>query len=147
MLRKLLLTLPLRYGGCGASVACGMTGGFTAAVSENLFGVGPGAGAGPKCGTCWSLSSGQPGTVSITVKVSDLCPAAGNPLCAQQGLSGVNSAGTFFFITFSPSLCNILTFIGANVNFDICSDNGAAGAFFGSSGTEFVTGTATEVYC
>ena len=74
-------------------MACGITGGFTAAASQNLFGVGPGAGAGPACGTCYSLSSGQPGTVPITVKVTNLCPADGNPLCAQQGLTGTNSAG------------------------------------------------------
>ena len=89
-----LLTNPVsRYNGCGASVACGIQGGFTAAVSQNLFGVGPGAGAGPACGTCYSLSSGQPGIAPITVKVTDLCPVDGNPLCAQQGLSGTNSAG------------------------------------------------------
>lgn len=68
-------------------------GGFTAACSENLFGVGSGAGAGPACGTCYELSSGQPGTVPIKVTINNLCPAAGNEKCAQQGLSGTNSAG------------------------------------------------------
>ena len=40
-----------------ATAACGFytTGatGYSAAVSQNEFGVGPGAGAGPACGTCW----------------------------------------------------------------------------------------------
>ncbi|KAL8788838.1 MAG: hypothetical protein Q9195_007101 [Heterodermia aff. obscurata] len=117
-----------QYSNCGPTTACGLTGGFTAAASQNLFGVGPGAGAGPACGTCYSLSSNQPGTAPITVKITDLCPADGNPLCAQQGLSGTNSAG-------------------ANVNFDLCADGGAAAAFFGSSGTTFVTGSATQVGC
>ena len=90
------LTNPIsRYNGCGGSVACGISGGFTAAVSQNLFGVGSGAGAGPACGTCYSLSSGLPGTAPITVKVTNLCPADSNPLCAQQGLSGTNSLGLF----------------------------------------------------
>ena len=137
-----------RYNGCGASVACGITGGFTAAVSQNLFGVGSGAGAGPACGTCYSLSSGQPGTASITVKVTNLCPAdASNPLCTQQGLSGTNSAGMSLHLL-RLRLGDLLTHcIGANVHFDLCADDGAAGAFFGSSGTELATGTASQVPC
>ena len=64
--------------------------GYNAAVSQNVFGVGPGAGAGPACGTCWALSpqsdsSGNAltGATSIIVKVNNLCPAEGNPLCSQ----------------------------------------------------------------
>ncbi|KAL8896171.1 MAG: hypothetical protein Q9207_007840 [Kuettlingeria erythrocarpa] len=83
-----------RYNGCGSSVACGSTpGGMTAAVSQNLFGVGPGAGAGPACGTCYELSSGLKGTASIKVAVNNLCPADGNEKCAQPGMSGRNSLG------------------------------------------------------
>ena len=39
------------------TAACGFftSPGFSAAVSQNLYGVGPGAGAGPACGTCWKL--------------------------------------------------------------------------------------------
>ena len=85
-----------------ATAACGFYSypGYNAAVSQNLYGVGPGAGAGPACGTCWHLepetdSSGNElhGTNWITVKVNNLCPAQGNPLCAQNGLTGVNQYG------------------------------------------------------
>lgn len=127
--------------------------GYSAAVSQNLYvpslhlvlslltychsyGVGPGAGQGPACGTCWKLvgqtdSSGNKlsnaGT-SIVVMVNNLCPAQGNPLCAQQGLSGTNQ-------------------YGANVNFDLCSDSGAQAAFFGNSGVGLAIGTAQQVDC
>ncbi|KIW87396.1 uncharacterized protein Z519_12032 [Cladophialophora bantiana CBS 173.52] len=75
--------------------------GFSAAVSQNLYGAGPGQGQGPACGTCWKLvgetdSSGNTlsnvGT-SIVVMINNLCPADGNPLCAQNGLSGTNQYG------------------------------------------------------
>jgi len=110
--------------------------GYSAAASQNIFGVGPGAGAGPACGTCWKItgqtdSSGNSlsnaGT-SIVVMVNNLCPASGNPLCAQNGLSGTNQ-------------------YGANVNFDLCSDSGAQAAFFGNSGVGLALGSATQVDC
>ena len=110
--------------------------GFSAAVSQNLYGAGPGQGQGPGCGTCWRItgqtdSSGKAlsnaGT-SIVVMINNLCPADGNPLCSQNGLSGTNQ-------------------YGANVNFDLCSDSGASAAFFGNSGVGLAIGTATEVDC
>ena len=110
--------------------------GFSAAVSQNLYGAGPGQGQGPACGTCWKLtgqtdSSGNSlsnaGT-SIVVMINNLCPADGNPLCSQQGLTGTNQ-------------------YGANVNFDLCSDSGASAAFFGNSGVGLAVGTATQVDC
>ncbi|KAK4954610.1 hypothetical protein LTR10_008043 [Elasticomyces elasticus] len=119
------------------STACGYyTTGYNAAVSQNEFGVGPGAGAGPACGTCWKLtiqtdSSGK--TVSnagnsIVVEVTNLCPASGNPLCAQNGLGGTNQ-------------------YGANLNFDTCKDSGASAALFGNSGVGLGVGTAQQVAC
>ena len=67
-----------------ATTACGFYTypGYSAAVSENEFGVGPGAGAGPACGTCWQLTietdtSGIPlsnSGASIVVLVTNLCP-------------------------------------------------------------------------
>lgn len=77
-------------------MACGITPrGHTAAVSQNLFGVGSGAGAGPACGTCWDLSSNLRGTFPLKkVKVTNLCPADRfNEKCSQNGLSGKNSLG------------------------------------------------------
>lgn len=59
---------------------------------------------------------------------ADLETAQGNPLCAQNGLSGTNQ-------------------YGANVNFDLCIDSGAAGALFGNSGVGLAVGTATAVSC
>lgn len=110
--------------------------GYSAAVSQNLYGAGPGAGAGPACGTCWLLTGqtdsngnklSNAGT-SIVVMVNNLCPAQGNPLCAQNGLSGTNQ-------------------YGANVNFDLCSDSGAQAAFFGNDGVGLAVGTAQQISC
>ena len=36
---------------------------------------------------------------------------------------------------------------GGNVNFDLCKDDGAAAALFGSSGVGAALGTATQVDC
>jgi hypothetical protein len=72
-------------GNCNVkTTACGFytSPGYSAAVSQNEFGVGPGAGAGSGCGACWKLtaetdSSGHrlsnAGT-SIVVQVTNLCP-------------------------------------------------------------------------
>jgi len=66
-----------------ATTACGYyTTGFNAAASQNLFGVGPGAGAGPDCGLCYRLtietdSSGKAVSNagnSIVVEITNLCP-------------------------------------------------------------------------
>ncbi|PSK42377.1 hypothetical protein B9Z65_4291 [Elsinoe australis] len=120
------------------TAACGFytKPGYSAAVSQNLFGVGPGAGAGPACGTCYKLTANTDSSGnklsnagnSIVVQVNNLCPASGNPLCSQNGLSGANQ-------------------YGANVNFDLCSDSGAASAFFGDSGVGLAIGTAQKVSC
>lgn len=145
-------------GNCNvATTACGFytSPGYSAAVSQNEFGVGPvshqpnstipttpltlleqGAGAGPACGTCWQLtietdSSGNSvanAGKSIVVQVTNLCPADGNPLCSQNGLSGTNQ-------------------YGANLNFDLCIDSGASSALFGSDGIGLGVGTAVEVSC
>ena len=65
---------------------------------------------------------------SIVVQVTNLCPAQGNPLCAQSGLGGTNQ-------------------YGANLNFDTCIDSKASAALFGSSGVGLGLGTAEEVSC
>lgn len=41
----------------------------------------------------------------------------------------------------------ILLGAGGNVNFDLCKDDGAAAALFGSSGVGAALGTATQVSC
>ena len=74
-------------GNCNsASAACGWYSnpGFNAAASQSLFGVGPGQGAGPICGQCFQLNPEGEGTKSIVVKVNNLCPADGNPLCSAD---------------------------------------------------------------
>jgi hypothetical protein len=56
--------------------------GYSAAVSQNVYGAGPGDGAGPACGTCYKLtietdSSGNSVSNagnSIIVQVNNLCP-------------------------------------------------------------------------
>ncbi|KDQ15463.1 glycoside hydrolase family 45 protein, partial [Botryobasidium botryosum FD-172 SS1] len=117
--------------------ACGFytNPGYSAAASQNLYGAGPGAGAGPGCNTCWRLtgqtdSSGNAlrSPKTIVVKINNLCPANGNPLCSQNGLGGTNQ-------------------YGANVNFDLCKDSGAKAAFLDPSGVGLAVGTATKVDC
>jgi hypothetical protein len=95
-----------------------------------------GAGAGPGCGTCWKLTiqtNSSGGKVSnagnsIVVMVDNLCPASGNPLCSQSGLSGTNQ-------------------YGANLNFDLCIDSKANSALFGNSGVGLGVGSAVQVDC
>ncbi|KAK3329914.1 hypothetical protein B0H66DRAFT_597470 [Apodospora peruviana] len=64
--------------------ACELGGGtgYTAGVSEALFGAAPGAGLGQACGTCWRLDPDPSTTAakganltSIVVLVNNLCPA------------------------------------------------------------------------
>ena len=114
---------------CATTVnACGTPQpGFTAAISQAQFGVGPNQGPGPACGTCYQLTidtdlSGNPVTQkTIMVTVNNLCPIDGNPIC------------------------NVPNQYGAQVHFDLCKDSGAAAAFFTSS--EAGIGTAVEVSC
>ena len=66
------------------TTACGFytSPGYSVAVSQNLYGAGPGQGAGPACDTCYKLtietdSSGNSVSNagnSIVVKVTNLCP-------------------------------------------------------------------------
>jgi len=125
-------------GNCNtATSACGFYNnpGFNAAISQNFYGAGPGAGKGPGCGLCWRLtpqtdSSGNAlsGAKSIVVKINNLCPASGNPLCSQSSQTSTNQ-------------------YGAVVNFDTCKDDGASAALFGSSGAGLAIGTAQQVDC
>lgn len=112
--------------------------GFSAAVSQNLFGASAGAGAGPACGTCYRLtiqsdaasrSAVANAGSSIVVMVNNLCPAtADNPLCAQSDLQSVNQ-------------------YGATVDFNLCNDDGAHAALLTPAGTGLALGTAEEVAC
>lgn len=111
--------------------------GFAAAVSQNLYGAGPGQGPGPACGTCYRLTvetdqGGSPvpnAGSSIVIMVNNLCPATGdNPLCAQPDLQTPNQ-------------------YGGVVDFNLCNDDGAHAALLGPAGTGLAKGTATEVSC
>ncbi|EPQ56593.1 endoglucanase V-like protein [Gloeophyllum trabeum ATCC 11539] len=124
------------YSGCG-SPACGETAsGYTAAMNQLSFGAGPGAGAGDACGRCFALTgTADPYSPSYTgpfhtivVKVTDLCPVAGNQEWCGQTTSNPNNQH------------------GEPVHFDICEDTGGAGAFF-PSGHGALTGTYREVSC
>ncbi|KAI9810902.1 MAG: hypothetical protein M1827_005761 [Pycnora praestabilis] len=129
-------------GNCNtATAACSFytSPGYSAAVSQNLFGVGPGAGAGGACGTCYRLTGETDetgaaltnGFPSIVVMINNLCPGSGNPLCSQSSLTDINQ-------------------YGANVNFDLCQNSGAADAFFpgGANGAVgMALGIAQEVPC
>ncbi|KAJ3927911.1 MAG: endoglucanase V-like protein [Lentinula lateritia] len=125
-----------QYSGCG-SPACGVTAtGFTAAINQLAFGSVPGLGAGDACGRCFALTGAadpySPAYTgpfnSIVVKVTDMCPVAGNEQwCGQTTSDPINSFGTEF-------------------HFDICEDTGGAAAFF-PAGHTALTGTFVEVSC
>ena len=81
-------------------LACGVAGsGFTAALNQLTFGAAPGAGPGDACGRCFSLTANKdPFSPSFTgpfhtivVKVTDLCPVAGNEeWCGQTTSNPLN---------------------------------------------------------
>ena len=106
-----------------SSNACGSAaGGYTAAMSQNFFGAGPGQGAGPMCGTCWQLElNGK----TMVVTIDNLCPIEGNTICGMGSQSATNS-------------------MGANIHFDLCLDSGANSLLAGA-GTG--AGTAVQVPC
>lgn len=78
------------YSGC-AQPACGIAAsGYTAAISQLAFGSTPGIGPGDACGRCFALTGTAdpfspaytgPFGKSIVVKVTDMCPVAGNEVC------------------------------------------------------------------
>ncbi|KAB2575840.1 putative endoglucanase v-like protein [Lasiodiplodia theobromae] len=124
-------------GNCVKTGACGFyfNPGYSAAVSQNLYGAGPGEGAGPACGKCYALTAEKDstgntlsGTKTVVVRVDNLCPASGNNVCSMGSLSETNS-------------------YGANVNFDLCIDSGANTAVFGGNDIGLAQGTAEEVDC
>jgi hypothetical protein len=100
---------------------------YTAALSQAQFGVGPGQGAGPACGTCYQLTiqtdlnGNAVAQNTITVVINNLCPINGNPIC------------------------NVPNQYGGQIHFDLCSDSGAAAAFFTSS--QAGIGVAQQVSC
>ncbi|OCH91482.1 hypothetical protein OBBRIDRAFT_834143 [Obba rivulosa] len=105
-------------------------------MNQLSFGAPPGDGAGDACGRCFTITGTEdPFTPSfagpfnnIVVKVTDLCPVAGNAeWCAQTTANPENEHGEA-------------------VHFDICEDTGGASAFF-PSGHDALLGTYTEVSC
>ncbi|KAJ7460658.1 RlpA-like double-psi beta-barrel-protein domain-containing protein-containing protein [Mycena latifolia] len=125
------------YTGC-AQPACGIAAsGYSAAISQLAFGSAPGIGPGDACGRCFALTGTAdpyspaftgPFGKSIVVKVTDMCPVAGNePWCGQTATDQANQ-------------------FNMPVHFDICEDTGGAGVFF-PNGHGALLGTWSEVSC
>lgn len=57
--------------------------GYNAAISQAVYGGSPGSGPSGACGICWKLTPHYAGANETVVKVNNLCPDDGNPLCAQ----------------------------------------------------------------
>jgi hypothetical protein len=125
------------YSGCNQP-ACGVAAsGYTAAISQLAFGSAPGLGPGDVCGRCFALTGTEdpyspaftgPFGQSIVVKVTDMCPVAGNSaFCGQTVTSPTN--------TFNMP-----------VHFDICEDTGGSEVFF-PAGHGALLGSFTEVSC
>ncbi|KAL9070455.1 MAG: hypothetical protein Q9161_004879 [Pseudevernia consocians] len=66
-----------------ASCAWYSSSGYNAAISQAVYGGYPGSGPSGACGICWKLTPDYAGANEIVVKVNNLCPDDGNPLCAQ----------------------------------------------------------------
>ncbi|KAJ6469770.1 endoglucanase V-like protein [Mycena vitilis] len=125
------------YSGC-AQPACGVAAsGYTAAVSQLAFGSVPGLGPGDACGRCFALTGTQdpfspaytgPFGQSIVVKVTDMCPVAGNE--AWCGQTATDQSNQF----------------DMPIHFDICEDTGGAALFF-PSGHGALLGSWSEVSC
>lgn len=87
-------------GNCNnAQVACDFfsSTSYNATISQNVFDVGSDVDVEPACDTCWRLTAltdnneaSLPSRNSIVIKVNNLCPAQGNSLCSQNGLTGTN---------------------------------------------------------
>ena len=82
------------------SAACGVAAnGYTAAVSQLAFGSSPGLGPGDACGRCFAITANaDPYSPAFTgpfktiiVKVTDLCPVAGNQEWCSQSTSNPNN--------------------------------------------------------
>ncbi|KAJ7746827.1 endoglucanase V-like protein [Mycena maculata] len=125
------------YSGC-QQPACGIAAdGYSAAISQLAFGSDPGLGPGDACGRCFALTGTEdpyspaytgPFGQSIVVKVTDMCPVAGNAVfCGQTATDPVN--------TFNMP-----------VHFDICEDTGGSEVFF-PNGHGALLGTFMEVSC
>lgn len=82
---------------------------------------------------------GSSSTSRITLPASPECYA----------MSGVRFSldRAWSFQTPSEMLACMTRHPCANVNFDLCEDDGAAAALFGSSGVGLAIGTATQVSC
>ncbi len=88
-------------------LACGKSAsGYTAAINQLAFGSAPGSGAGDACGRCFALTGNAdpyspnysgPFGKTIVVKVTDLCPIAGNQeWCGQTQSNRNNQHGEAF---------------------------------------------------
>ena len=73
--------------------ACnGAAGGFSAAISENLWAPPLPYENSTTCGECWQLTA--EGRAPVVVRIDNLCPRAGNEaMCGQRDKKGKNSVG------------------------------------------------------
>ena len=97
-----------QYGPCNdpSQVSCAWysASGYNAAISQAAYGGSPGSGPSAACGVCWQLTPDYPGANEIVVKVNNLCPDDGNPLCAApegELCFAVLALSPFFFSFFS----------------------------------------------
>ena len=128
-----------------ANACGGHAGGYTAAISQNMFGAGPGQGAGDGCGHCWRVETGGK---SIVVTVDNLCPIEGNERCNQANKDAKNADGESLRPSVWTSLMRkgdetYFLLAGATVHIDLCKDTGASDALLGGLG--FAMGTATNL--
>ena len=117
----------------------------------------PGLGPGDACGRCFAITANaDPYSPAFTgpfntiiVKVTDLCPVAGNQEWCGQSTSNPNNQHNEPVQYVSDASTRDGGLTQTNVclrSFDICEDTGGANAFF-PSGHGALTGTYTEVSC
>lgn len=90
-----------QYGPCNnaslTSCAWYSSTGYNAAISQAVYGGYPGSGPSAACGVCWKLTPDNPSANEIVVKVNNLCPDVGNPLCAQPAGEFSSYFPSYFF--------------------------------------------------
>ncbi|KAF8261640.1 endoglucanase V-like protein [Lactarius quietus] len=127
-----------QHAGCAAP-ACGQNAtGFTAAISQLTYGAPPNLGPGDACGRCFSVTANADPFSNFTGPF--------NTVVVKAQISALLIRERTDALWCSQTQANPLNQYNMTVHFDLCTDTGAAAAFF-PTGHEALTGTYTEVSC
>jgi hypothetical protein len=124
-------------------------------AAVNTFAFGAYRASGDACGRCFKITSNKDPYSptytgpfnTIVVRVNDLCPMDSNQeWCGQTASNPLNQHGMSMQCVPALPLDSWYAGNKPNRSFDLCTDSGAAGAFFPSD-RHAMTGTFEEVQC